>query len=53
MNGSKKVVVTGGGGFVLANFLRLWLERDSAAQAIVIDPAPLDADPQWHEASIM
>ncbi len=52
MNGSKKVVVTGGGGFVLANFLRLWLEYDTAAQAIVIDAAPLDAAARQHFAPV-
>ena len=41
-------VVTGGGGFVLANFVRLWLERDAAARAIVIDATPLDAAARRH-----
>jgi UDP-glucose 4-epimerase len=52
MNGFKKAVVTGGGGFVLANFVRLWLERDSAAQALVIDAAPLDETAQRYFAPV-
>jgi UDP-glucose 4-epimerase len=37
-----KVVVTGGTGFVMANFLRHWLEADAGNTAISIDVAPLD-----------
>ncbi|HEY4163501.1 MAG TPA: NAD(P)-dependent oxidoreductase [Dongiaceae bacterium] len=37
-----KVVVTGGTGFVMANFLRHWLEADAANTAISIDTTPLD-----------
>jgi UDP-glucose 4-epimerase len=43
MNGSKTALITGGGGFVLANFVGLWLARNAEARAIVIDAAPLDA----------
>ncbi|MBV9702672.1 MAG: NAD(P)-dependent oxidoreductase, partial [Methylobacteriaceae bacterium] len=38
-----KVVVTGGGGFVMANFLRHWLEAGRSDTAICVDAAPLDA----------
>jgi nucleoside-diphosphate-sugar epimerase len=37
-----KVIVTGGNGFVMANFLRLWLESDSANTAIAVDASPGD-----------
>jgi UDP-glucose 4-epimerase len=37
-----KVVVTGGTGFVMANFLRHWLEADAGNTAISIDVAPVD-----------
>jgi UDP-glucose 4-epimerase len=37
------VVVTGGGGFAMANFARHWLQSDPAARAILVDLAPLDA----------
>jgi UDP-glucose 4-epimerase len=38
-----KVLVTGGGGFVMANFLRHWLEADERNTAVCIDAASLDA----------
>ena len=38
-----KVVVTGGGGFVMANFLRHWLEAGRSDTAVCVDAAPLDA----------
>jgi len=50
MSGSKTAVITGGGGFVLANFVRLWLERDAAARALVIDASPLDEAARRHFA---
>jgi UDP-glucose 4-epimerase len=47
---SRTAVITGGGGFVIANVVRLWLERDPAARAIVIDASPLDAAARRHFA---
>jgi UDP-glucose 4-epimerase len=41
-----KAVVTGGGGFVMANFLRHWLEADPKNTAVCLDAAPLDAAAQ-------
>jgi UDP-glucose 4-epimerase len=38
------VLVSGGGGFVMANFLRRWLEADSRNQAVALDASPIDAD---------
>jgi UDP-glucose 4-epimerase len=38
-----KVLVTGGGGFVMANFLRHWLEATPDNSAVSVDAAPLDA----------
>src|SRR5262245_60276084 len=38
-----KAVVTGGGGFVMANFLRHWLMADPENSAVCLDAAPLDA----------
>ncbi len=35
-------VVTGGGGFVMANFVHHWLTQDPGAQATVVDAAPMD-----------
>ncbi|MEA2780886.1 MAG: UDP-glucose 4-epimerase [Rhodospirillaceae bacterium] len=35
-------VVTGGGGFAMANFVRRWLEADPRETAIVVDAAALD-----------
>ncbi len=32
-----------GGGFVLSNLARLWLESDTQARVVVLDAAPLDA----------
>jgi UDP-glucose 4-epimerase len=43
MVSAMKVVVTGGGGFVMANFLRHWLEADAGNQAVALDATPLDA----------
>src|SRR4029077_9975559 len=50
MNGSKIGVITGGGGFVIANVGRLWLERGANARAIVVDASPLDAAAKRHFA---
>ncbi|HSY85849.1 MAG TPA: NAD-dependent epimerase/dehydratase family protein, partial [Verrucomicrobiae bacterium] len=50
MSGEKTAVITGGGGFVIANVVRLWLERDASARAIVIDASPLDAAAKRHFA---
>src|SRR4051794_14945666 len=50
MSGAKTAVITGGGGFVIANVVRLWLERDPAARAVVVDAAPLDAAAKKHFA---
>jgi dTDP-D-glucose 4,6-dehydratase len=47
---AKTAVITGGGGFVIANVVRLWLERDASARAIVIDASPLDAAAKRHFA---
>lgn len=52
MSGARTAVITGGGGFVIANFVRLWLERDPAARAIVLDAAPLDAAAKRYFASV-
>lgn len=41
--GVTKVLVSGGGGFVMANFLRHWLEADPGHQAVAIDASPQDA----------
>jgi UDP-glucose 4-epimerase len=38
-----RAVTTGGGGFVMANFLRHWLEADQAHVATAVDVAPFDA----------
>lgn len=38
-----KVLVSGGGGFVMANFLRHWLEADPNHQAVALDFSPQDA----------
>ena len=37
-----KVLVSGGGGFVMANFLRHWLESDPKHQAVALDASPQD-----------
>lgn len=50
MSSSKTAVITGGGGFVIANVVRLWLERDPSARAVVVDAAPLDAAATAHFA---
>ncbi|HEX4571954.1 MAG TPA: NAD-dependent epimerase/dehydratase family protein [Dongiaceae bacterium] len=50
MSGSRTAVITGGGGFVIANVARLWLERDPEAEAIVVDATPLDAAARRHYA---
>jgi len=39
-----KVLVSGGGGFVMANFLRRWLEADPRHRAVALDASPLDAE---------
>jgi len=38
-----RLLVTGGGGFVMAHVVRRWLESDPAVRAVVLDAAPLDA----------
>jgi UDP-glucose 4-epimerase len=45
-----KAVVTGGGGFVMANFLRHWLMVDPGNTAVCLDAAPLDAAAQRYFA---
>ena len=45
-------VVTGGGGFVMANFLRLWLESGADHQAVALDASPLDAAAQRYFAPV-
>ena len=50
MSEAKTAVITGGGGFVIANVVRLWLERDASARAIVVDASPLDAAAKRHFA---
>jgi UDP-glucose 4-epimerase len=50
MSEAKTAVITGGGGFVIANVVRLWLERDASARAIVIDASPLDVAAKRHFA---
>lgn len=42
MDGGMKVLVSGGGGFVMANFLRHWLESDPKHQAVAVDASSLD-----------
>ena len=39
-----KVLVSGGGGFVMANFPRHWLEADPKHQAVAIDASTLWRD---------
>ena len=46
------VVVTGGGGFVMTNFLRHWLESGADHRAVALDASPLDADAQRHLAPV-
>ncbi|HVT50795.1 MAG TPA: NAD(P)-dependent oxidoreductase [Dongiaceae bacterium] len=41
-----KVLVSGGGGFVMANFLRHWLDADPKHQAVALDASPQDAAAQ-------
>jgi len=50
--GVMKVLVSGGGGFVMANFLRHWLEADPTHQAVAIDASPLDALAQTYFAPV-
>src|SRR5690606_263743 len=38
-----RLLVTGGGGLVMAHVVRRWLESDPAVRAVVLDAAPLDA----------
>jgi UDP-glucose 4-epimerase len=52
MDGGMKVLVSGGGGFVMANFLRHWLEADPKHQAVAIDASPLDAVAQAYFAPV-
>jgi UDP-glucose 4-epimerase len=40
------LLVTGGGGFVMANLIRHWLERAPSATAILLDAYPLDGAAQ-------
>jgi nucleoside-diphosphate-sugar epimerase len=44
--GVMKVLVSGGGGFVMANFLRHWLDADPKHQAVALDASPQDAAAQ-------
>ena len=37
-----KAVVTGGGGFVMANIVRRWLESDPGHRAVAVDASPMD-----------
>ncbi|MFQ5958580.1 MAG: NAD-dependent epimerase/dehydratase family protein [Alphaproteobacteria bacterium] len=37
------LLVTGGGGFVMSNLVRHWLESDAEARVVAVDSAPLDA----------
>jgi UDP-glucose 4-epimerase len=50
--GVMKVLVSGGGGFVMANFLRHWLESDPKHQAVAIDASPQDAVAQAYFAPV-
>jgi UDP-glucose 4-epimerase len=50
--GVMKVLVSGGGGFVMANFLRRWLEADSRHQAVALDTSPLDPAAQAYFAPV-
>jgi UDP-glucose 4-epimerase len=52
MDGGMKVLVSGGGGFVMANFLRHWLEADPKHQAVAIDASPQDAVAQAYFAPV-
>ena len=45
-------VVTGGGGFVMTNFLRHWLESGADHQAVALDASPLDAAAQRYFAPV-
>jgi nucleoside-diphosphate-sugar epimerase len=36
------ILITGGGGFVMSNLARLWLERHPADEVVVLDTGPLD-----------
>jgi UDP-glucose 4-epimerase len=47
-----KVLVSGGGGFVMANFLRHWLEADARHQAVAIDASPQDEAAQAYFAPV-
>ena len=37
------LLITGGGGFVMSNLARRWLESDPGARVVVLDAAPFDA----------
>jgi UDP-glucose 4-epimerase len=45
-------VVTGGGGFVMTNFLRHWLESGPDHRAVALDATPLDAVAQRYFAPV-
>jgi len=45
-------VVSGGGGFVMANFLRHWLESGPDHRAVALDASPLDAAAQRYFAPV-
>lgn len=47
-----KVLVTGGGGFVMANFVRHWLEADAGNTAVCLDAANLDDAAERFFASV-
>ena len=37
------ILITGGGGFVMSNLARLWLEHHSQDDVVILDSGPLDA----------
>src|SRR5215813_13450723 len=47
-----KAVITGGGGFVMANLVRRWLEANPGHQAVVVDAAPLGDAARRYFASV-
>jgi UDP-glucose 4-epimerase len=47
-----KAIVTGGGGFVMANLLRHWLEADRDNTAVALDAVPMDAVARRYFASV-
>jgi UDP-glucose 4-epimerase len=47
-----KVLVSGGGGFVMANFIRHWLEADPKHHVVALDASPLDAIAKAYFATV-